>query len=113
MNPHHRYRFRKIRPEQLQALLDKADATVDDFMYVTGKGQTQVNGFLDSSRNDYTPTMGEVILLELAARGLIHIDKMCEIADEYFLDTGPQPPAQAEQPAPIGEALVQFTRRRT
>ena len=112
MSRYHRYRFRKIDSAQLQNLLAKADANVDDFIYVTGRSLPQVNGFIHSTREDYSPTIAEVLLLELAARGLIHIDKICEIAEEYFLDTGPQP-GQVETPAPTGEAQVQFTRRRT
>ena len=68
-------------------MLNRARLSLQDFLYISGRRRDQVEGFLTQSSGDkpspYTPTMGDVMLVELAARGEDNIEIMFDIADRY------------------------------
>lgn len=82
-----RYFHRKITPGEFRALLAKGRMKVRDFMFVTGRTYHQVNDFLlganTENRRAYTPTMADVVVLELCARNPAMLDQLTEIANDY------------------------------
>lgn len=81
-----KYFHRRVTPREFSLLMRKAGMRVNDFLFLTGRSIIQVSKFLDDEPNpSYTPTMGDVLLLEMAARDPNTLDRMMAIANEYSL----------------------------
>lgn len=87
-----KYHFRKLTPDEFRDLMKRAGVSVRDFLYFTGRRQDALSEFLnDKARGDrraYTPTMGDVQLLELAAHYPKLTDAMHLISQKYSLPEG-------------------------
>lgn len=95
-----RYAHRRLSPAEFSRLLNDAGFSVDDFIYLTGRRRDQLERFLTGQRQDYIPTMAEVLILELVkameARGTddswVTAQTMYDIVRTY--DAGPPPKKQ-------------------
>lgn len=85
-----KYHHRRVTPAEFTGLMRRAGMKMNDFLFLTGRHVEAVSKFLSSERNaPFTPTMGDVMILEMAARDPDALDKMTEIANEY--SAGPRP----------------------
>lgn len=81
-----KYYHRKLSRHEFNELLNKAGIVLNDFLYITGRNAVQLSTFMKGQNDAYTPTMGDALVLELLARGVISYDSMADIADEYIID---------------------------
>lgn len=77
-----RYFHRRVSPDEFRQMLKRASMKIGDFLLVTGRRRQQVDQFLDG-RGDFMPTMGDALVLELAADAVIR-NRMFEIAASYI-----------------------------
>lgn len=88
-----KYFHRRVTPKEFSALMHKAGMRLNDFLFFTGRQSLAVGRFLSNQPNaPYTPTMGDVMLLELVARDPSMKDVMLDIANEY--SEGGEPPSE-------------------
>lgn len=83
-----KYNHRRVSPPEFERLLKGANLSITDFLYLTGRRRDQVEKFLMKEKGDYVPTMGDVMVLELASRDEDVAELMFEIAADY--DDGPR-----------------------
>ena len=83
-----KYHHRRLGSIEFRVLMHRAGLSLNDFLFLTGRRVTQVKPFLDGAENPtWTPTMGDVMLLELCARTKSARARMIEIANEYSTST--------------------------
>lgn len=84
------FKFRRVDAAEFKALLDRADMTVSDFLYFSGRRRDQVGVFLGGrdtkERAIYIPTMGDMQLLHLAILYPDIKQAMERISDTYHLE---------------------------
>jgi hypothetical protein len=69
-----------------------AGMKMNDFLFLTGRSIIAVGKFLNEEKGaPFTPTMGDVLILELAARDPKMLDRMTAIANEYSLGPAAAP----------------------
>lgn len=56
---------------------------MNDFIAVTGRNSLSVLNFMDG-KPGFTPTMGDITILELAAANDVAVERMLEIANKYI-----------------------------
>ncbi|WP_202306530.1 hypothetical protein [Mesorhizobium sp. L-8-10] len=79
--------FRRMSADEFKQALDRAKMSINDFMFVTGRHSHGVSKYLDP--NDATsPTLSEIVLLELAAEKDEYRRRMIEIADSRMVEMG-------------------------
>lgn len=80
-----KYQFRRVSPTEFSALMRRGSINVNDFLFITGRRREQVLRFLTegAGKASWTPTMGDVLILELCARDPAMIDTLTAIANEY------------------------------
>lgn len=83
-----RYRYRPISPEEFSRLLKESTLSLDDFLYLTGRRRDVMEHFLAGTRHDFTPTMGDVLIVELAKLDKEGIDDMFELVGRHFEGKG-------------------------
>lgn len=88
----YKYTHRRVTPDEFRALLASAGISVRDFLFLTGRAFDQVDGFVRQKalgdRRAYTPTMGDVLLLEVASRHPGMAQTMNDIVNEYSAENG-------------------------
>lgn len=89
-----KYNHRRLTPREFSHLLRRAGMKINDFLFVTGRQSLAVGRFLSEAGlpSPYTPTMGDALILELAARDPDMLERMLAIANEYS-EGGPPPEA--------------------
>lgn len=84
-----RYEHRRLTPEEFTKLRRASDLSIRDFMFITGRHSHLVAQFHgEAARNDQRPSMGDVLILELAKKHPWLVDEMIDIANSY--STGPK-----------------------
>lgn len=90
-----KYRHRKPDREEFLALMQRAGMNINDFVAITGRHAEDVLAFLNdaeptkqpgASRTAYVPRIGDILLLELAARDNALVDTMIGIVNAYALE---------------------------
>lgn len=81
-----KFSYQRLSPQDFTALLNRTGLTVGDFLWLTGRRRDQIEQFLRSDHppgtSAFTPTMGDALILELAADKAI-ADDMFEIVNRY------------------------------
>ena len=84
-----RYQYRRLGPAAFRDLLSSTSLRRSDFMRVSGRHSIVLAQYLGEDvaarSRGAEPSMGDVMLLELAARVPGLADTMLDIADEYLL----------------------------
>lgn len=100
-----RYKHRKPTREEFTALMKRAGMNINDFIALTGRHAEEVIAFLTdaepkkkegSSRQVYVPRIGDVLILELAARDNELVETMIDIVNGYAL---PDPETEGSPPS--------------
>lgn len=82
-----KFRYHRILPDHFSALRKKGRLGIRDIMKFTGRSFDQINEFLKTEnrgdRRSYTPTMADVMILELCANDPGIAKKMDEIAERW------------------------------
>jgi hypothetical protein len=84
----HRTKFdhRRLSPAEFRALLKRSRLSLRDFLYLTGRRREQIESYIEDDTRSFIPTMGDVLILELAALDSANVDDMMEIVDGYWLE---------------------------
>lgn len=85
-----KFEYRRLGPAEFKALLKRSTLSLDDFIYLAGRRREQIEYFIEGDTRHYSPTMGDVLILELATLDDANIDDMMEIVDGYSLHPSPQ-----------------------
>lgn len=79
-----KYDHRRVSPQEMWAKMKAAGLKMRDFLFLTGRRREQVEDFLsEAGRPSYTPTMGDVLIVEMAIRHPETRHQMMAIANEY------------------------------
>ncbi|CDX26813.1 hypothetical protein MPL3356_60569 [Mesorhizobium plurifarium] len=82
-----RFVFRRWNADDFAAALKAAGLSRNDFMFMTGRHSDGVAKYLDPNDSS-SPTLAEMILVELAGRSPERRAEIMQLADEKMIDMG-------------------------
>lgn len=78
-----KFNYRRLSPQDFMALLRRSTLSLTEFLYLSGRRREQIENYVNGEERGYTPTMGDALIMELAALDAANIDDMKDIAGKY------------------------------
>jgi len=87
-----KFAYNRLTPARFNALLARSGLSLTEFLRMTGRRRDTMEQWLAGDSNGFAPTMGDALILELAALDEANVDDMNEIVDQYVIEI----PAEGE-----------------